>query len=136
MSQDSPASLKTTALSLIPLLATVLSLFVVDILFPGVALANFPAALLAALVIGAVNWGIRPILAVLSFPITLVTLGAFSLVVNGFCFWLASVVVPGFRVGGLLSFLFGPVILSFVNTALTHYFADRFPQAQLEESAD
>jgi putative membrane protein len=59
-------------------------------------------------------------------------LGGFSLIVNGLCFWLASVAVPGFQVSGILSFILGPVILSFVNTLLTNYFVERYPEANLE----
>ena len=113
--------------SLLTLLATALSLLVVDIVFPGVDLANFPAALIAALGIGLVNAGIKPIISLLSLPLTILSLGAFSLVVNGLCFWLASILVPGFRVAGLLSFIFAPVLLSFVNTFLSKYFAERLP---------
>ncbi|MEA5517522.1 phage holin family protein [Limnoraphis robusta Tam1] len=118
--------------SLLPLLATALSLLVVDIIFPGVNLATFPAALIAAASIGAVNWAVRPVVQVLSLPVNIVTLGGFSLIVNGLCFWLASVAVPGFQVSGILSFILGPVILSFVNTLLTNYFVERYPEANLE----
>lgn len=113
--------------SLLTLLATALSLLVVDIIFPGVSLANFPAALIAAVGIGIVNAGVKPIISLLSLPLNILSLGAFSLVVNGFCFWLASVIVPGFRVAGLLSFILAPVLLSFVNTFLSKYFAEKFP---------
>ena len=115
------------------LLATALSLLVVDIIVPGVDLATFPAALIAAVAIGVVNSSIKPIVSLLSLPINILSLGAFSLVVNGLCFWLASVVVPGFEVSGLLAFILGPVILSFVNTFLSNYFAERFPEATGEE---
>lgn len=114
--------------TLLTLLATTLSLLVVDIIFPGVTLANFPAAIVAALVIGAVNSGIRPILSVLSLPVNILTLGGFTLVVNGFCFWLASILVPGFQVGGLVAFLTAPVVLSFANTFISNYFAESLPQ--------
>lgn len=114
--------------SLLTLLATALSLLVVDIIFPGVDLATFPSALIAAGILGLVNALIRPVLATLSLPITFVTFGAFSLVVNGLCFWLASLFVPGFRVVGLISFLFAPVVLSFVSTFVSKYFGERFPQ--------
>ncbi len=113
--------------SFLTLLATALSLLVVDIVFPGVNLANFPAALIAALAIGLVNSGVKPVISLLSLPINLVTLGAFSLVVNGLCFWLASILVPGFQVSGLLAFILAPVLLSFVNTFLSQYFATKFP---------
>ena len=113
---------------LLTLLATALSLLVVDIIFPGVNLANFPAAMIAALVIGIVNVGIKPIIGLLSLPLTILTLGGFSLIVNGLCFWLASVFVPGFKVAGLLEFIFAPIVLSVVNTFLSKYFAEKFPE--------
>ena len=113
--------------TLLTLLATALSLLVVDIIFPGVDLANFPAAIVAAIAIGIFNSGVRPILSVLSLPINILTLGAFTLVINGLCFWLASLFVPGFHVAGLIAFLIAPVVLSFVNTFISNYFADKFP---------
>lgn len=114
--------------TLLTLLATALSLLVVDIIFPGVDLANFPAAMIAAVAIGGVNAFIKPVLSLLSLPANLLTLGAFSLIVNGLCFWLAAVVTPGFHVGGLLAFILGPVILSAVNTLLSKYFVEKYPQ--------
>ena len=110
---------------LLTTLATALGLLIVDLVVPGVDIANFPAALFAAVVIGVVNSVLRPVLAVLSLPINFLTLGLFSLVVNGFCFWLASLFVHGFVVSGLLAFIFGPVILSFASTFLNSYFAER-----------
>ncbi|MFK0734152.1 MAG: phage holin family protein [Gloeotrichia echinulata GP01] len=106
-------------------LATALSLLIVDIVVPGVDIANFPGALIAAVVIGLINAAVKPILFTLSLPLNLLTLGAFSLVVNGICFWLAAVLVPGFRVDGIIAFILGPVVLSLANTFLTNYFAER-----------
>jgi putative membrane protein len=111
-------------------LITALSLLVVDIVVPGVNLANFPAAIVAAIAIGFVNAFVKPVLSVLSLPVNFLTLGLFSLVVNGLCFWLASVFVPGFIVSGPLAFLLGPVVLSFASTLLNNYFvAKRNPEA-------
>ncbi|MEL7406158.1 MAG: phage holin family protein, partial [Cyanobacteria bacterium J06558_2] len=98
--------------SLLTILATALSLLVVDIIFSGVNLANFPAALVAALAIGLFNSGVKPVISLLSLPLNILSLGAFSLVINGLCFWLASLFVPGFQVSGLLAFIFAPIILS------------------------
>ncbi len=103
-------------------LVTALSILVVDLIVPGVAINTFPAALAAAVSLGLVNGSVKPVLKVLSLPVTFLTLGAFALVVNGFCFWLASVLVPGFAVKGLLGFILGPVVLSAVSTFLTGYF--------------
>jgi putative membrane protein len=75
--------------------------------------------------IGLVNSGIRPVLSLLSLPLNFVTLGSFSLVVNGVCFWLASILVPGFSMSGLLAFILAPVTLSFASTFLNQYFSER-----------
>jgi putative membrane protein len=111
-------------------LATALSLLIVDIVVPGVDIANFPAALIAAVVIGLINSGIKPMINILSLPLTYLTLGGFSLIVNGICFWLASVLVPGFQVQGFIAFIIGPVILSLANTFLSKYFAEKGFQLQ------
>jgi putative membrane protein len=121
--------------ALLTLLATALSLLVVDIVLPGVNIATFPAALIAAGVLGLVNSSVRPVLSTLSMPLNFVSLGAFSLVVNGICFWLASVLVPGFRVSGLLAMILGPVILSFVNTFLSKYFVEKYPDLKIGGAA-
>ncbi|MEL6930989.1 MAG: phage holin family protein [Cyanobacteria bacterium J06600_6] len=113
--------------SFLTVLSTALSLLIVDIIFSGVSLANFPAAMLAGLVIGIVNSGIKPIISLLSLPINILSLGAFSLIVNGLCFWLASLFVPGFKVAGLISFIAAPIILSIANTFISKYFAKKLP---------
>ncbi|WP_414620201.1 phage holin family protein [Calothrix sp. CCY 0018] len=106
-------------------LATALSLLIVDVVVPGVNLANFPSAMIAGLVIGLVNGSIKPIISTLSLPINLVTLGAFSLVVNGLCFWLAAVITPGFSVHGLIAFFLAPVVMSFGNTFISNYMGEK-----------
>lgn len=112
-------------------LITALSLLVVDIAVPGVDIATFPAALLAAVAIGFVNGAIRPILSVLSLPINFLSLGLFSFVVNGVCFWLASLLVPGFAVHGLLAIILAPVVLSLGSTFLNNYVAERSARKSL-----
>src|ERR671933_696792 len=117
--------------TLFSLLATALSLLIVDLaLGKGVDIANFPAAMIAAVAIGLLNSSVRPVLSALSMPLNFLSFGAFSLVINGFCFWLASVLVPGFVVHGLPAFILGPVILSFVNTFVNQYFAEKHPELQ------
>lgn len=112
-------------LYLLSILATALSLLVIDAIFPGVVLASFPAAMVAAFVIGIVNGIIKPVLFILSLPITILTLGLFALVVNGICFWLASLVTPGFSVHGFWAFIVGPIVLSVVSTALNNFFVNQ-----------
>lgn len=117
-------------------LATALSLLVVDLIVPGVHLDTFTAALIAAASIGVVNAFIKPVISALSLPATLLSLGLFSLIVNGLCFWLSSLAVPGFTVQGILGFLLGPFVLSAVNTFLGKYFGDKYPAAMSEVSSD
>jgi putative membrane protein len=111
-------------------LATALSLLIVDLVVPGVNIANFPSALIAAMIIGLVNSAIKPTLTILSLPLNYLTLGGFSLILNGICFWLASVLAPGFEVRGLIAFILGPIVLSLVNTFLSKYFAEKGFQFQ------
>ncbi len=106
-------------------LVTALSLLVVDLVIPGVDLSSFPIALLAAISIGVVNTLVKPVLSLLSLPITILTLGFFALIVNGICFWLAAAFVAGFEVHGFLAFILGPIVLSLVSSFLGHYFAER-----------
>jgi putative membrane protein len=103
-------------------LITALSLLIVDIIFPGVNIASFPSALIAGIAIGLVNAVVRPVLSFVSLPINFLTLGLFSFVINGVCFWLASVLVPGFAVHGLVAFFLAPVVLSLGTTLLNNYF--------------
>jgi putative membrane protein len=113
--------------TLLTIIATALSLLIVDLVVPGVNLANFPAALIAGFAIGLINSSVKPVLSTLSLPLNFVSLGAFSLIVNGFCFWLAALLVPGFAVRGVIAFILGPVILSFASTFINNYFAARNP---------
>ncbi|MGV0027529.1 phage holin family protein [Phormidesmis priestleyi] len=105
-------------------LTSALGLLVVDLVVPGVDIATFPIALLAAISIGLVNAFVKPILSVLSLPVTFLTLGTFSLIVNGVCFWLASLFVPGFAVHGWLAIVLAPIVLSFATTFLNKYIAE------------
>ena len=96
------------------------ALMLVAYLYPGVAVASFGAALLAALVLGLVNAVIRPILVILTLPVTLLTLGLFIFVINALLFWLVAEVVQGFQVSGFGAALLGSILYS-VITLLTSW---------------
>jgi len=108
-------------------LATALSLLVVDLVVPGVTIDTLTAAAIAAVTVGLVNAFVKPLLQALTLPINVITFGAFSLIVNGLCLWLASLGVPGFYVQGILGFILGPVVLSAVNTFLGNYLDKKAP---------
>ena len=82
---------------------------------PGIELSGAIAALIAGLVFGLVNAIVRPILIVLTLPITLVTLGLFIFVLNAICFWLTSMLVPGFEVRGFWPAFLGALLVSVVS---------------------
>ncbi len=95
------------------------ALLLVAYLYPGVHVETFTAALVAALVLGLVNAVIRPILILLTFPVTLLTLGLFIFVINAFLFWFVAQVVPGFQVGGFLAALVGSILYSIIATLVS-----------------
>ena len=91
------------------------ALAIVAWLLPGVAIASWPTLIVAALVLGLVNATVRPLLALLTLPITILTLGLFYLVVNGAAFSLAAWLVPGFMVGGCGSAILGALLMSVLS---------------------
>lgn len=84
-------------------------------LIPGVAVTLL-GALVLAVVLGIINTFIKPVITLLTLPITIVTLGVFSLVVNALFIMLAALLVPGFSVGGFWSALLFAIVLFLVNT--------------------
>ena len=82
-------------------LLSALALLAVAYLYPGVRVDSFFAAAMAALVLGLVNAVIRPILVILTLPVTIITLGLFLFVINALLFWLVAEIVKGFTVHGL-----------------------------------
>jgi putative membrane protein len=84
-------------------------------LYPGVSVESFGAALLAALVLGLVNAVVRPILVILTFPVTLLTLGLFLFVINALLFWLVAEIVKGFTVSGFMGALIGSILYSLIT---------------------
>lgn len=89
-------------------------------LLPGVHVESFTAALVAAVVLGIMNAVIKPILLVLTLPITILTLGLFTFVINAFVILLAARIVPGFSVDGFGWALVFSVILSCVGSFVHH----------------
>jgi putative membrane protein len=101
------------------------ALLLVAYIYPGVHIESFVAALIAALVLGLVNAIVRPLLVLLTLPVTLLTLGLFLFVINALCFWFASELVRGFSVSGFVAALVGSILYS-VITLLTSWLL--FPQ--------
>lgn len=92
---------------------------------PGLRLDGVVPALLAGLVLGLINALVRPVLLVLTLPLTLITLGLFLLVLNGICLALTAWLVPGFDIDGFLPAMLGALVISVVSWILTAFVSDR-----------
>lgn len=104
------------------------ALLAVAHLFSGVQVASFTSALLAAAVIGLFNVVLRPVLVVLTFPVTLVTLGLFLFVINALLFWAASGLLAGFQVSGFWAALVGSLIYSVLGVIIESALERLFPR--------
>ena len=93
-----------------------IALGVAAYLVPGIHVSSGPVLIIAALVLGFVNAVVRPVLVVLTLPLTVLTLGLFYFVVNAAAFGLAAALVPGFTVASLGSAILGSVIVAFVSS--------------------
>ena len=93
-------------------LVTFFGLLVVLQVVQGVQSANLVATLAGAFVLSVINLTVKPLLFVLTLPVNLVTLGLFTLVINGACLGLAALLVPAFSIAGFGSALLGALILS------------------------
>lgn len=112
---------------LIRVLVNGLAIYLVAQIVPGISVSGILAALGAGLVLGLVNAVVRPILIVLTLPVTLVTLGLFLFVLNAFCLWLTSKLVRGLEVDGLWAALFGALLVSVVSWLMSVFISDRGP---------
>ena len=88
------------------------ALLLVAYLYPGVSITSFGAALIAALVLGLLNTIVRPLLVLLTLPVTVLTLGLFLFVINALMFWAAASLLAGFNVAGFAAALIGSLIYS------------------------
>ena len=107
---------------IIRLVINIVAILIISYLFPRmIRVDGFMAALVAAFLLGIVNAIIRPILILLTLPLTIVTLGLFLLVINGLMLWLVSAVVGGFYVSGFWGAVFGSILISIVSWILSRF---------------
>jgi putative membrane protein len=95
------------------------ALLTVAYVMPGIAVADFWAAMVAAVVLGLVNAVIRPVLVLLTLPVTIITLGLFIFVINGLLFWFVGSFIQGFVVSGFWAGVFGAIVYSLISWALS-----------------
>jgi putative membrane protein len=105
------------------------ALLFVAYLYTGVEVRSFSSAMLAALVVGLLNAVVRPVLVVLTLPVTILTLGLFLFVINALTFWAASALLEGFHVRGFGAALLGSILYTVcgivIESALERLFAKK-----------
>lgn len=97
------------------LLINVFSLLVVAYLIPGFVLTDISAAVVAAVVIGAVNTFIRPILQLIALPISVLTFGISAFLINVALLWLTAMAVPGFEIESFVTAIIASIVLSLIS---------------------
>ena len=100
-------------------LVNAVALIAVAYLMPSVSVSSFGAALVAALVLGLLNAVVRPVLVLLTLPVTILTLGLFIFVLNGLLFWAVGAWLEGFHVGGFWAGVLGAILFSIVSWLLS-----------------
>lgn len=104
------------------------ALLLVAAAYSGVQVESFGSALLAVLVMSLLNTLVRPILLVLTLPVTLLTVGLFLFVLNGLMFWAAAGLLGGLHVAGFWAAVWGAVLYSILGMAIESLLARLFPQ--------
>lgn len=100
-------------------LINALALLALPYVVPSVQVDSFATALIAALLLGLANTLIRPLLVLLTLPVTLVTLGLFVFVINALLFWFVASFVKGFAVAGFWSAFFGAIVYAIISWAVS-----------------
>ena len=100
-------------------LVNTVALIAVAYLMPSISVSSFGAALVAALVLGLINAVVRPVLVLLTLPVTILTLGLFIFVLNGLLFWAVGAWLEGFNVGDFWAGVLGAILFSIVSWLLS-----------------
>jgi putative membrane protein len=100
---------------IVHILLTAALIMLVAKLVSGVEVSSWGSAIIAALVLGLVNAIVKPVMVFLTFPITILTLGLFLLVVNALMLWLVAAMVPGMKIKGFVPAFLGALLLTFLN---------------------
>lgn len=97
-------------------LITAIAVLIASYYVPGIAVASVYTALVVALVLGIVNLVIKPVLFILTLPITILTLGLFAFVLNALMLWLVATLVKGFEVQGFIPALLGSLVIAVISS--------------------
>ena len=112
---------------LIKWFVNIIALSVVIHLVAGVSVDNVETVLVAALILGLLNAFIRPFILIITLPITVLTFGFFTLIINGFLFYLAARFVPGFTVAGFWNAFWAALLFSVISSLLNFLLTPKIP---------
>ncbi len=105
--------------AIVSLLINSIAVFAAGYILPGVHISDFVTAVIVAIVLGVLNVFIKPVLTILTMPITIITLGLFTFVINALMVLLVTVIVPGFKVDGFVWALIFSLVLSLISSFLS-----------------
>lgn len=120
---------------LISFVGSAVALFITANVVAGVEILDLRALLVATIIVGLINTFIRPILRLLTLPITLVTFGLFAIVVNAITFSIAAFFAPGFEINGIIPAIMGAIVLSIVSTVID-FFTNKMGGGKKEKSTE
>lgn len=101
---------------IIQILSNALAILAAAYLVPGFNFyGSLALLLLAGMVMGVVNFFVRPVVKLITAPLILLTLGLFSLIINAFLLWLVELIVPGLEIKGIMAYVFGVIVIGLVN---------------------
>jgi len=103
------------------LIILTLGVFVAAYLVPGINIAGYGAAVKAAVLLGFLNIFIKPVLFLLTLPINILTLGVFTLIINGLLLWFVGAVVHGFSIAGFFTAVLGSIVISILSILLNRF---------------
>ena len=106
---------------IISFIGSAIALLITAYVVPGVTILDPKALIIATIIVGLINTFIRPILRLISLPITLVTFGLFAIVINAATFALAALFAPGFEIDGIIPAFLGAIVLSIVSTIIDFF---------------
>lgn len=104
---------------ILTILLNALLIYVAAYFLGGVYIENYPTAIFAAIILGIINWTIKPLLTIITLPLTIVTFGIFLFIINGLMVMLAAYLIPGFAVANMFWAILFTGLLSILNYLLT-----------------
>jgi putative membrane protein len=107
---------------ILKLLLSAVAVYIADYLIDGVSISSLTTTLIVAIVLGLLNAIVKPLLVILTIPVTILTLGLFLLVINVIIVYIAAALVPGFTVAGFISALLFSIVVSLVTWLLDAIF--------------